>query len=284
VVGAHAAAAGFDGERAFAVLELQCGFGPRCPGCPGHETALKDLLGTLRKSADEVSTQEFRHRHSANGETLHLTNVIALFRADVRPARETVLVAAHWDTRPTADKERDRSRRGRPILGANDGASGVAVLVELARVLADRRLERDVVLVLFDGEDYGPGTSDMFLGSRYFARHLPDPKPDWGVVVDMVGDRDLSLPIEGFSWRRARDIVTRVWGMAERLGASAFRRKVGPWVLDDHIPLLDAGVPCIDIIDMDYPAWHTLGDTPDKCSAASLQTVGDVLFAILTSR
>jgi glutaminyl-peptide cyclotransferase len=280
-VGAAPVVAGFDGQRAFAALQRQCGFGPRCPGCPGHDAALKDLIATLRQHADEVSTQEFTHTHTATGDVLHLTNVIALFRSDAAPARETVLFAAHWDTRPTADQERDPDRRAKPIAGANDGASGVAVLLEVARVLADRRLDQNVILVLFDGEDYGPGTADMFLGSRYFAKHLPNPKPDWGAVVDMVGDHDLHLPIETTSWRRARPIVERVWGAAERLGVKPFERRLGGAVLDDHLPLLDAGVPCIDIIDMDYPAWHTLGDTPDQCRAASLQAVGDVLLAAL---
>jgi glutaminyl-peptide cyclotransferase len=280
-LGRGAAAPGFDGERAFAELERQCQFGPRCPGCPGHEKALDYLVGVLGRYADEVSTQKFSHTHSADGQVLKLTNVIAVFRAQAAPARETVLLAAHWDTRPTADKEKEPARRKEPIMGANDGASGVAVLVELGRVLADRRLDRNVMLMLFDGEDYGPGASDMFLGSRHFAGHMPDPRPDWGVVVDMVGDRDLSLPIEAYSWRRARPVVERIWSAAERVGASAFTCRVGQRVLDDHLPLLDAGVPCIDIIDTGYPPWHTLGDTPDKCSAASLEQVGRVLLAVL---
>jgi len=271
----------FDGKRAFAALERQCRFGPRCPGCPGHEKALADLIAALRRHADEVTTQQFDHTHSADRRVLHLTNVIAIFRADAPPARETVLFAAHWDTRPTADNEKDPDRRSQPIAGANDGASGVAVLLELARVLAGRRLDQNVILVLFDGEDYGPTAADMFLGSRYFAEHLPNPRPDWGAVVDMIGDRDLSIPVERYSWQRARQVVERIWGAAERIGVAAFKRKVGRPVLDDHLPLLKAGIPCVDIIDTDYPPWHTLDDTPDKCSAASLQAVGDVLLAAL---
>ena len=274
----------FDGKRAFAALEQQCRFGPRCPGCPGHEKALAYLTKTLRRHADEVSVQQFDHTHTADRRVLHLTNVIAVFRADIVPARETVLLGAHWDTRPTADKEKDPDRRSQPIAGANDGASGVAVLLELARVFAGQRLDRNLILVLFDGEDYGPESTDMFLGSRHFAKHLPNPRPDWGAVVDMIGDRDLSIPIEGYSWLRARQVTERVWGAAERIGVTAFQRKMGQYVLDDHVPLLRAGIPCIDIIDMDYPPWHTLEDTPDKCSAESLQAVGDVLLAALEQR
>jgi hypothetical protein len=135
-----------------------------------------------------------------------------------------------------------------------------------------------VTIVLFDGEDYGPGPREMFLGSRIFAREWDDPAPDWAVLLDMVGDRDLRLPTEGHSLQEAPQVVERVWGAAQREGIDAFVRERGPSVLDDHVFLLAEGIPCINVIDFDYPHWHTLADTPDKCSAESLEKVGRVLL------
>ena len=133
-------------------------------------------------------------------------------------------------------------------------------------------------MVLFDGEDYGPGAEDMFFGSKHFARSYEGPAVDWGVLVDMVGDRELRIAPEGISLRAAPEVVDRVFGAAARAGCTAFVREPGPSVLDDHVFLLQRGIPCIDVIDFEYPYWHTLADTPDKCSAESLGQVGRALL------
>ncbi len=192
------------------------------------------------------------------------------------------LICAHWDSRPTADQDPNPVLRSKPIPGADDGASGAAVVLELARVLSLHRPPGEVMLVLFDGEDYGTWPGEMLLGSRHFAREYKGPKPEWAVLLDMVGDKNLEIPIEGYSAERAPAVVERVWRAAEKLGISAFSRRQQGGVIDDHLPLLNAGIPCIDLIDFDYPYWHTLADTPDKCSPASLQAVGDVLVEALT--
>jgi hypothetical protein len=282
------AAKAFDGRRAFAHLQAQCDFGPRVPGTKPHEQARDYLKRELARWADRVEEQHFTAE--LGGRSVEMTNLFAFIspaecvsnpQAGVCPAPKWVIVCAHWDTRPTADREKNPALRARPIPGANDGASGTAVVLELARVLAEQRPHNGVILVLFDGEDYGPAAEQMLLGSGYFAKNYRGPRPDWGVLVDMVGDRDLEIPVEGYSWKHAPEVVERIWRAAESVGSRAFMRRNAPPIADDHLPLLKAGIPCIAVIDFDYPYWHTLADTPDKCSPQSLQAVGDVLVAAL---
>jgi hypothetical protein len=285
----------FDKERALAFLRAQCAFGPRVPGTPPHSRARDYLKRELARWADEVQEQRFSEVLGAG--RVELTNLIAIFHPSgsekalagkeaAAPESSTrVLVCAHWDSRPTADQETDPQRRARPIPGANDGASDTAVVLELSRVLAVRRPPQEVMLVLFDGEDYGPKIDRMLLGSRHFARNYRGPKPEWAALLDMVGDKNLEIPVEGYSQQMAPKVVERIWQAAEAIGSRPFVRRPGPWVQDDHLPLLRAGIPCIALIDFDYPYWHTLEDTPDKCSADSLQAVGDVLLhAIYNTR
>ncbi|MBI3977172.1 MAG: M28 family peptidase [Chloroflexi bacterium] len=271
-----APAARFDQARAFAHLERQVAFGPRVPGSAGHAATRTYILEQLRASADDVVVQPFPGVVPTG--TIPMTNLIGIFG----PARTPkVVLAAHWDTRPTADQDPDPANRSRPIPGANDGASGVAVLLEVARVLALRPPAVGVAVVLFDGEDYGPGEPNMYLGSKYYAEHLVPERPAYAVVVDMVCQRNLSLPVEGFSFTNARAIVDKVWSTAERLGYAEFRRDPMLAILDDHVPLQRAGIPAIDVIDFTYPWWHTLLDTPDKCDPRSLERVGTVLLETL---
>jgi Zn-dependent M28 family amino/carboxypeptidase len=201
-------------------------------------------------------------------------------------ATERILLCAHWDTRPYADQDPDPQKRTRPILGANDGASGVAVLLEVARVLRQIPPVKGVDIVLFDGEDYGRGfngdTSDYFLGARRFAAvNKGKYAPRLGILLDMIGDKDLTIYYEGNSNRTYPDHVARVWQAAAVLGYKQFIRQGKYTISDDHIPLLEAGIPCIDLIDFDYPPWHTAGDTPDKCSPQSLKSVGDVVLKVV---
>jgi glutaminyl-peptide cyclotransferase len=286
-VGACAAGArartAFDGEAALRYVQEQVAFGPRVPNTEGHRRAGDWILAHLRATADSVDVQAFRHV-TAGGDTLALRNFIGHFR----PAqRERVLLLAHWDTRPHADQARNLGEQRLPIPGANDGGSGVAVLLGVADVLARTPPSVGVDLLFVDGEDYGdfnaPDMPDVLIGARYYATHLPDgPRPLYAVLFDMVGDADLQIYQEQNSVAGAPEVVNRVWSAAADLGyGKFFVPEVGRALTDDHIPLLEAGIRAIDVIDFDYPYWHTLNDTPDKLSARSLQVVGDVAVKLV---
>lgn len=269
----------YDGDLAFGFLERQCEFGPRPPGSDAHEAMRHWLVEVLQGYADEVSVQQFTVQDTA-GAAVTLSNVIASFRMD---ARERVLFGAHWDTRRIAEHDPDEANRGTPIMGANDGASGVAVLLGLASLMSARSPDVGVDLVFFDGEDGGKGGGfeSFCVGSALFADGMGSYAPSYAVVVDMVGDRELSIPVERNSMSACPAVVRKVWDAAERVGATSFNEDLGTAMFDDHIPLIQAGIPTALIIDFDYAYWHTLEDTPDKCSAESLQEVGAVLAELI---
>jgi Zn-dependent M28 family amino/carboxypeptidase len=182
---------------------------------------------------------------------------------------EPILIGAHYDTRPYADRDPLHPRL--PVPGANDGGSGVAVLLELARVLDLDRLSQPVWLVFFDAEDSGKINGwDWHVGSSFFAENLSEDL-EAVVVVDMVGDRDLQLYMERYS---NPDLVEEIWSVADELGYEGFISTPKYSIIDDHVPFLEIGIPAIDIIDFDYPYWHTIDDTTDKISADSLEQVG----------
>lgn len=267
----------FDGKQAFEMLRKQVEFGPRVPGSDAHSKCLDWMVTTLKQHAPHVETQPFTATYK--GKSLRMTNVVARFNPG---AKKQVVIAAHWDSRPTADEEPRLQFRNKPIDGANDGASGVAVLLELARVFSKRAPTVGVQLVFFDGEDLGPAIDNMLLGARHWGEKLKEPKPAFGILLDMVGDKDLFVPVEPYGYEVAKAIVKKVYGMAERLGLSkTFPFELGPQVIDDHVPMNQAGVPTIDLIDFDYPHWHTLEDTLDKVSADSLHKVGTLVEAVL---
>jgi glutaminyl-peptide cyclotransferase len=271
----------FDGPRAFSYVEQQLAFGPRVPNTAGHRNMGDWLDAELRRRADTVIVQAFTHR-TARGETLALRNFFARFRPE---ATERVLFLAHWDTRPKADKSRNLGQQQLPVAGANDGASGVAVLLGMADALKARAPALGVDLLFVDGEDYGDfsDTTETLIGSRYFAHRLPPGYPPlYAVLFDMVGDKDLEILQEGNSVAYAPEVVQRVWATAERLGyGRVFVSRVGESFTDDHIPLQQAGIRAIDVIDFTYPYHHTTEDTIDKVSAASLKIVGDVALALV---
>jgi glutaminyl-peptide cyclotransferase len=270
----------FDGIEAFGDLVDQCELGPRNPGSEGHERAKDYLLDKLRRYTNLVRTQEFVYQDTSQKAKLRLTNIITSFYPE---ENRRILLCAHWDTRPTADRDPDSSLRDRPILGANDGASGVAVLLEIARIVSQKKPKWGVDIIFFDGEDYGPeGELEKFcLGSKYFAKNKGEYKPKFGLLLDMIGDKDLYIYKEGYSTRYAKEVVDLVWGTAQKLEIKCFNDSTKHFIYDDHIPLLEAGIPCIDLIDFDYPYWHTIQDTPDKCSPESLRKIGEVLIEIL---
>lgn len=271
----------FDGARAFAILEKQCAFGPRVPGTPAHQRCRDYLVTALRGYAGQVATQEFIHTFGQPAQSARAVNIIANFAPQ---KGERVLLCAHWDSRPWADMDPDPANRRKPVMGANDGASGVAVLLEIARLLKLQPPRVGVDIVLFDAEDQGLEGNDRSYakGSQYFAATVvPTFRPRFGILLDMVGDRDLAIYQEHFSLRQARPVVEKVWAAAASAGVVEFYPQPGYAVYDDHVPLLERGIPCIDIIDFEYPYWHTLQDTPDKCSPASLEKVGRVVLQVI---
>ncbi len=280
----------FDAGSAHELLRRQVEFGPRVPGTEGHRAQLEWMVEHLEDRADTVVVDSFRHR-AADGRELPLRNVWARFEG-AEPGRR-VLLLAHWDTRPRSENAPDPDDRDEPVPGANDGASGTAVLLELADVFAARRPPVTVDLLLVDGEDYGPGSDDMYLGARRYAERVHDPegpypdgRPTYAVLVDMVADADPRFPVEGYSAERAPQVVQRVWDVAHSLGyGRLFPLRVGQAVTDDHIPLLDAGIPAIDIIDFEYGPgnrfWHTPEDVPENTSPRGLEAVGETLAELI---
>lgn len=275
----------FDGSRAYELARTQVAFGPRVPGTPGHADQLDWMISTLTPLADSVHVEEFDYA-TTGGATLSLTNVQASFNLD---APQRLLLLAHWDTRPTADQEADSAARNVPIQGANDGASGVAVLMTLAEMFAEQAPPIGVDLLFVDGEDYGPTTEDMFIGARHYADGLADSAEDppmYAVLLDMVGDADPEFPIEGNSAQYALDVAQRVWGVARDLGyAQYFPPRVGQSLQDDHIPLNQAGLKTIDIIDFNYGPdhsfWHTAQDRMENVSPRTLAMVGEVIAELV---
>ena len=271
----------FSGTTAFKYVQQQMAFGPRVPNTPGHVQTGDWLLSELRARADTVIVQSFQQKTS-KGQTLKLRNFFARFRPQ---ATDRILFLAHWDTRPFADKSANLGQQRLPVPGANDGASGVAVLLGVADALKARPATIGVDLLFVDGEDYGDfaDSTETLLGARYFARHLPPGYTTlFAVLFDMVGDRDLQIFQEGYSVQNAPEVVQRVWQTAERLGyGSVFVKRVNQTLTDDHVPLQAVGIRAIDVIDFDFPYHHTTEDTIDKVSAESLQIVGNVAVALI---
>jgi glutaminyl-peptide cyclotransferase len=270
----------FDANAAYELIKVQVAFGPRVPGLPGHEKQLAWMVTYLRSRADTVIVQSFDHT-TKEGKKLRLSNVFARFNPK---AKDRILLIAHWDTRPTADQEPDSAQQKKPILGANDGGSGVAVLMQLANTLKTKAPPIGVDILLDDGEDF---TNDMYLGAEYFAANMPPGyAPLYGILIDMVGDETPHYPFETYSQQNAPEIVERVWHTAESLGyGQYFPRTDGGAITDDHLPLQKAGIHTVDIIDFDYGPnnsyWHTLKDTVEHTSPTGLGLIGNVLAQLI---
>jgi len=282
----------FDGETARGYVKTQLDFGARVPGTEAARKTGDWIVAQMRARADTVIEQRWNHV-TAKGDTLPLRNIFARFRPQ---ASIRILYVTHWDSRPVSDQAEDPAKRSLPVPGANDGASGVGLFIALGDVLKKAPPTVGVDLLFVDGEDYGtfgPPDVDVLIGSTYFASHMPDGyQPILGVLFDMIGDADLSIPQEANSVKRAPEVVSRVWDTAAKLGYQRyFPPTTGYEVTDDHIPLLDKGLRVIDVIDLDYlgppgsgkPNYHhTPEDTLDKVSAQSLKIVGDVAYALIT--
>lgn len=301
----------FDGEKAFELLRKQCDFGPRPLGSEAHAKTRAFLLEEMKKYADTTIEQTFTYRH------MTASNIIGIFHpADTKqPSANPVLLMSHWDTRPIADgPNSNETRRGivfrygpngwnptAPIPGACDGASGVAVLLELARLFHEKKPTVGVVLLLDDAEDYGDFNANNYtgegveLGAKYFADHYKDikevGKPTYGILLDMVGGKGAFFPREKYSQDNAAAVNDKVFGIAKEMGYTRqFRSNETEEVGDDHIWINKVGIPMIDLIHplplgeyetRGYVYWHTLQDTPDKCSPLSLKVVGEVMAEVI---
>ncbi len=271
----------FEGTAAFHYIESQVAFGPRIPGTAPHERMIAWMDSLLRRRADTLVTQQWTHV-TTKGDTLALTNFVARFNPS---AEKRILFLAHWDSRPTADGPTSPDST-RPVPGANDGGSGVALLLGVADVLKRHPSVVGVDLLFVDGEDFGDFTkapADVLMGSRYYAAHqVSGPQPLYAVLFDLIADKDLQIYQEGNSLVGAPEVVELVWSRARDLGYSnVFIDSPKHTLIDDHLELQKAGIRAIDVVDFDYPSWHTIGDTIDKVSAASLQVVGDVAVALV---
>ena len=272
----------FDSARAWTDLHTQVALGPRVPGTSSHRACRKYFETELLKSCDRVEKQEFSVNVAAG--RLQMANVIGRFKPD---APRRILLAAHWDSRPIADNN-PPGERNQAIPGANDGASGAAVLLELARAFHQSPPPVGVDLVFFDGEDYGPDTDAMFFGSRHFAERIgPElaKKYNYGILLDMVGDADLDIHPETISEGVAPLVYLVASEVAESMGYRCFKKTGQYEIEDDHVPLIERGIKMYDFIDFNYPDypgtgttyWHTTQDTEDKCSRRSLEAVGRTL-------
>jgi len=256
----------FSGENALDLVKTQVDFGPRIPGSVAHQLTVDLIQSNLHENGWVVEIQNDQHGD------YKIQNVIGKSEKIGTP---WVIIAAHYDSRFFADQDPNSENHNSPVPGANDGASGTAILLELARIIP-KDLEKNIWLVFFDAEDQGNIKNwDWILGSKSFVNQL-EGKPEKVVIIDMVGDADLNLYFEKNSYP---DLSKEIWDVAKQNGfEKSFIPQYKYNILDDHIPFINNGIHAIDIIDFDYPYWHTSNDTPDKVSSESLYAVGQTLF------
>lgn len=281
------APATFAGDRALELVVAQCELGSREPGSPGN-LRLREMIGEMaREMGFPVWKQCFTAVSPLTGAEVELCNVVV----SIGPkGGNRWWLGAHFDTRPVSDRDPDQDRRQEPLVGANDGASGVAVLLHLMEVLAAAPPAEGVDLIFFDGEDSGTqgdplgfclGSRQLAAVCRDFGNPLAQGEPRGLIVVDMVGKVGLAIPREAYSQTNAPELMSRVFDRAAALGLDALVDEPGPAVYDDHVPFLQQGIPAVDLIDFDFPQWHTTGDTPAVCSARSLGQVGNLLLDLI---
>jgi hypothetical protein len=285
----------FNADSAYYFVGKQVSFGPRVPNTQAHVDCGIWLESTLRQYADTLYLQTMRLR-AYDGTILNLRNVIGSFQPE---KKNRVLLCAHWDSRPWADHDPDPDNHYKPVLGANDGGSGVGVLMELARLLHQSQPNIGVDIIFFDGEDYGKhrlstvaDQDSWALGSQYWSRtpHLTDYNARFGILLDMVGAVNATFRHEGYSLMYAPHIVRKVWGVANRQGfGQFFLNDEGGFILDDHYYInIIRNIPVINIIDQrrytahgffDY--WHTVNDTMDHIDPLTLKAVGQTVAAVI---
>lgn len=290
-----ATAVSFEADTAMVFLRAQCDFGARVPGSDAHRLCGDYILGQFKKYGLEVMEQAADVK-MWDGKTFRCRNLIAQYKPE---AVERIVLCAHYDSRPWADHDKDESKHNQPVMAANDGASGVAVLLEVARKLAELAPEVGIDFVCFDLEDYGAPKgaagaptdgSDWCVGSRYWAQNpfRENYTAEFGVLLDMVGGRGARFAREYFSMQQAASVVARLWSAARTAGyKDFFLDEDGGAVTDDHLNLNAIGIPTADIIPY-YggeggfgPTWHTTEDTPDNIDPATLKAVGQTLLQLI---
>jgi hypothetical protein len=270
--------------RAFEYLEQVCAIGPRISGTPGMQQQQQLIEQHFGQFPCEISNQEFDVTHPETGEPVRMRNMIISWHPALQ---ERILLCCHYDTRPRPDKELNPFARDKPFIGANDGGSGVALFMELAHHMAALKPGYGVDFVFFDGEELVYDNRDKYFhGSEHFAKQYRDQPPQHryvaGVLVDMIGDKQLNIFQEGFSLKHAPQVTKSIFQVAAELKESSFTPRRKHEVNDDHVPLNQiAKIPTCDIIDFDFPHWHTRNDVPAACSGESLARVGRVLVVWL---
>ena len=276
----------FDGVRAMNHLEHQTSLGPRVPGTEAWKQCQEMITDSLTGYGLQVDTQMFAWDDPYSDQSFILKNLNGKYRGagDDIP----VLLVAHYDSRPRTDFHSDPSRINDFLEGANDGASGVAVLLELARLVGEDRPEINVDFLFVDCEDWGkPGDPQHYLiGSHYFATHKGNIKGDYrfSIILDMVGSKTGKFYREIYSERFAKEVNDLVWATAAKLEVPIFVDSIKSGILDDHMSINAGGVPAIDIIDLNFRYWHTEHDTADKCCAETLKSVGRVVAHVLYNK
>jgi hypothetical protein len=279
--------AGFDAKRAMGYLEAICKIGPRISGSEGMKKQQELIEKHFKDQGARVEYQKFTARQVSRRQPTEMANMIVSWHPD-RDRR--VILCTHYDTRPIADQEDEKRNWHKPFISANDGGSGVALLMELGNHVKDLKTKVGVDFVFFDGEEYifNPSRVDgdhYFFGSEHFGAEYKKGKAKTeyvaAILLDMIGGKTITFPAEANSLWKAGRLVEEVWGVAEGLKVDAFVRERGPEVEDDHLALNAAGIPAIDIIDFSYPHWHKLSDTPENCSGESMAQVARVLSAWL---
>ena len=279
-----AAPVAFDTKRAMSYLEKICDIGPRISGTEGMRTQQELVKKHFEELGARVRFQKFNALQRSRDKQIEMANFIVSWHPD---RERRVILCSHYDTRPIADQEEDRRNWTRPFLSANDGGSGVALLMELAHHMKDLKTNVGVDFVLFDGEEYifepGPDGDRYFFGSEHFAEAYRKDRSKLrylgAVLLDMIAGKRAHFPYEKHSWEMARPLTQNLWQIARELKCDAFHQEMerGDGVLDDHIALNRAGIPSCDIIDFEYPHWHRLTDVPTSCSGESMEQVGKVL-------
>ena len=270
----------FSGERTINLIRKQVAFGPRSPkNVRSKENTLQFIHDSLKPYTDSITILPFK----ALGYRGH--NLLANFSGSSQSPRPKLMLGAHWDTRALADRDRNYFKRDSPVIGANDGASGVAVLLELGRLLSNSRQTVDVDLIFFDLEDMGGINGLPFsIGAQTFVEMNPDYRPNAGIIVDMVCDKNLRIPKEINSFNAAPEIIDKVWESARRQRAEVFKNEFGAAIIDDHVPFLASGIPVVNLIHYPFPrSWHTSHDTIENCSIDSLEQVGRVLLDFIST-
>jgi glutaminyl-peptide cyclotransferase len=270
----------FDGARAMGYLKEICKIGPRMSGTDGMKKQQELLKKHFESLGGKVEMQTFTARQRSQPRPVEMANMIVSWHPD---RKRRIILCSHYDTRPIADQEPDRRKWREPFLSANDGGSGVALLMELAHHMKDLKTEVGVDFVFFDGEEYIFEKNDhYFFGSEHFGNQyqsgkMKERKYLAAVLLDMVGGKEARFPVEPTSWLQGAAVVQAIWGIAAEQKCPLFQNKEGAEVLDDHVALGRAGIAAIDIIDFSYPHWHRLTDLPENCSGETLEQVARVL-------